>query len=220
MWRRSSLLALQLNRTMPPEREDDMAASTATGYLSFDRIGMVFPDGTEAIGDVSFTVDKGEFVTVVGPSGCGKSTLLKIASGLLEPTRGSVDRRPRPARVRLPGPDAAAMAHRAAERRAAARAARHPQGRAQRARQAGDRHRRPEGLRASLPEGAVGWHAHALLAGPHADAQPAAVPVRRAVRRRRRDHPRAPQRGDPAAVRHPRVSPACSSPTRSARRCS
>jgi NitT/TauT family transport system ATP-binding protein len=67
-----------------------MAASTATGYLSFDRIGMVFPDGTEAIREVSFSVDKGEFVTVVGPSGCGKSTLLKIASGLLDPTRGSV----------------------------------------------------------------------------------------------------------------------------------
>ncbi|MGH9132672.1 MAG: ABC transporter ATP-binding protein, partial [Ilumatobacteraceae bacterium] len=67
-----------------------MAATTTTGFLSFDHIGMIFPDGTEAVSEVSFSVDKGEFVTVVGPSGCGKSTLLKIASGLLEPTRGRV----------------------------------------------------------------------------------------------------------------------------------
>lgn len=63
---------------------------TGTESLSFDRIGMIFPDGTEAVREVSFSVDKGEFVTVVGPSGCGKSTLLKIASGLLEPTSGTV----------------------------------------------------------------------------------------------------------------------------------
>jgi len=60
------------------------------GSLAFEKTGMVFPDGTEALQDVSFTVDQGEFVTVVGPSGCGKSTLLKMASGLLEPTSGSV----------------------------------------------------------------------------------------------------------------------------------
>ena len=58
--------------------------------LAFDDIGMIFPDGTEPLQLISFSVDKGEFVTVVGPSGCGKSTLLKIASGLLEPTAGDV----------------------------------------------------------------------------------------------------------------------------------
>mgnify|MGYP000844283461 FL=1 len=60
------------------------------GSLAFENTSMVFPDGTEALQDISFTVNKGEFVTVVGPSGCGKSTLLKIASGLLEPSSGSV----------------------------------------------------------------------------------------------------------------------------------
>ena len=59
--------------------------------LEFDRVSMVFPDGTEATLDVSFSVRPGEFVTIVGPSGCGKSTLLRIASGLLEPTGGSVE---------------------------------------------------------------------------------------------------------------------------------
>jgi NitT/TauT family transport system ATP-binding protein len=62
----------------------------AAAGLSFDHVQMTFPDGTEAVADVTFSVGRGEFVTVVGPSGCGKSTLLRIASGLLEATGGSV----------------------------------------------------------------------------------------------------------------------------------
>jgi NitT/TauT family transport system ATP-binding protein len=45
---------------------------------------------TRAIGNISFTVEDGEFVCVVGPSGCGKTTLLKCVAGLLRPTRGEI----------------------------------------------------------------------------------------------------------------------------------
>jgi NitT/TauT family transport system ATP-binding protein len=40
------------------------------------------------LGPVSFTVEPGQFVSVVGPSGCGKSTLLRLLAGLQMPTNG------------------------------------------------------------------------------------------------------------------------------------
>ena len=49
------------------------------------------PTATQAIKDLSFEVDAGEFVCIVGPSGCGKTTLLKTMSGLLAPTSGTVE---------------------------------------------------------------------------------------------------------------------------------
>lgn len=44
----------------------------------------------EAIRDVSFTLEKGEFLSIVGPSGCGKSTLLSVLAGLMPATSGTV----------------------------------------------------------------------------------------------------------------------------------
>lgn len=45
---------------------------------------------TEAIKDVDFSIEPGEFISIVGPSGCGKSTLLSLISGMYRPTRGQV----------------------------------------------------------------------------------------------------------------------------------
>ncbi len=43
-----------------------------------------------ALQDISFTVEEGQFVTIVGPSGCGKTTLLQIMAGLVPSSRGEV----------------------------------------------------------------------------------------------------------------------------------
>ncbi len=45
---------------------------------------------TRALTNISFQVNKGEFLAIVGPSGCGKSTLLSIIAGLLEPESGKI----------------------------------------------------------------------------------------------------------------------------------
>ena len=45
---------------------------------------------TLAIKDLSLTVNKGEFVSIIGPSGCGKTTVLSLIAGLIAPTSGTV----------------------------------------------------------------------------------------------------------------------------------
>ena len=44
-----------------------------------------------ALEDISFSVNKGDFISIVGPSGCGKSTILSILSGLLNKSSGEVN---------------------------------------------------------------------------------------------------------------------------------
>jgi NitT/TauT family transport system ATP-binding protein len=64
-----------------------------TGALVIDGVRKDFatPEGTlVALDGISFTVNEGEFISVIGPSGCGKSTLFNIIGGLLDGYEGRV----------------------------------------------------------------------------------------------------------------------------------
>lgn len=61
--------------------------------LQFDNVVKTFytkDSQTTAINELSFNVDKGEFVALIGPSGCGKTTILSLVCGLLQPTSGKI----------------------------------------------------------------------------------------------------------------------------------
>ena len=45
---------------------------------------------TEAVNNINFSVNEGEFVSIIGPSGCGKSTILSIVAGLENKTNGKI----------------------------------------------------------------------------------------------------------------------------------
>jgi phosphonate transport system ATP-binding protein len=58
--------------------------------LRIEHLTKVYPNGTVALKDVSFSVEDGEFLVVIGLSGSGKSTLLRCINRLIEPTEGKV----------------------------------------------------------------------------------------------------------------------------------
>lgn len=62
-------------------------------YLKVEGITKRFgagPDAVAALGNVSFTLAKGRFLSILGPSGCGKTTLFNIIAGLIRPDEGEV----------------------------------------------------------------------------------------------------------------------------------
>lgn len=58
--------------------------------LKVQNLVKVYPNGTQALKDVSFEVADGEFLAVIGLSGSGKSTLLRCINRLIEPTSGTI----------------------------------------------------------------------------------------------------------------------------------
>ena len=116
----------------------DLAAALAGTMIVFEGVTKVYEPNVIALNDVSFVIDKGEFVFVVGASGSGKSTMIRLLLKELEPTLGpDPRRRPRPhapqalegaapapqRRLRLPGLQAAPEPDRGRERRLRAQGA-------------------------------------------------------------------------------------------------
>jgi phosphonate transport system ATP-binding protein len=58
--------------------------------LKVENLCKTYPNGTQALRDVSFEVNEGEFLAVIGLSGSGKSTLLRCINRLIEPTSGKI----------------------------------------------------------------------------------------------------------------------------------
>jgi cell division transport system ATP-binding protein len=59
--------------------------------ISFNHAYKIFPNGYQGLRDISFTIDKGEFVFLTGPSGAGKTTLFRLISGYDRPSSGTVN---------------------------------------------------------------------------------------------------------------------------------
>src|SRR3989338_9126659 len=58
--------------------------------IYYDRVSKIYADNSVALEDVSFSVEPGEFISVVGHSGAGKTTLVKMLLAEERPTTGSV----------------------------------------------------------------------------------------------------------------------------------
>ncbi len=61
-----------------------------TAIIQFENAFKIYPNGAEALKNINFRIEKGEFVFLVGSSGAGKTTIIKIISRELVPSKGKV----------------------------------------------------------------------------------------------------------------------------------
>ena len=64
--------------------------SIASAMIVFENVTKIYEPNVHALSDVSFLIEKGEFVFVVGASGSGKSTIIRLILKELDPTNGTI----------------------------------------------------------------------------------------------------------------------------------
>ena len=58
--------------------------------ISVNNVTCGYGEDRTILHDISFTIDKPEYVCIIGPNGVGKSTLIKVVDGLIKPTSGNI----------------------------------------------------------------------------------------------------------------------------------
>lgn len=62
-------------------------------FLTLDKVSHYYfsqTQFTKALEDISFSIEAGEFISIIGPSGCGKSTILSVIAGIMKQTEGNI----------------------------------------------------------------------------------------------------------------------------------
>ena len=77
-------------RTLPAPNQAQPRDVSGERFLRIEKLGKSFVADKPVFADVSFTLDKGEFVCIIGHSGCGKTTILNVLAGLDTATAGHV----------------------------------------------------------------------------------------------------------------------------------
>jgi cobalt/nickel transport system ATP-binding protein len=78
------------NRQNPSAVERQQSEPPTGNVLAVTNLSFAYPDGTNVLSQIAFTVESGARVGVLGPNGAGKTTLFKMICGLLSPTEGEV----------------------------------------------------------------------------------------------------------------------------------
>ena len=77
---------------MNPTKEKETVSQTRKNdnIIEIKSITKIFEDGVTVLDDISLSIKRGQFVTLLGPSGCGKTTLLRLIAGFDTPTEGEI----------------------------------------------------------------------------------------------------------------------------------
>lgn len=71
--------------------ESSTERDSRNNILEVSGLTKIYPDGTLAVDDISFSIREGDFCVIIGPSGCGKSTTLHSLVGKIKATEGTVE---------------------------------------------------------------------------------------------------------------------------------